>query len=88
MQAFDELTMPWVRVFLKSLATLQGEPETVALYFTQFAALLHKKLSLGFEGRSKEANLLMSKREKFAQVPDMYDYAQLWLCLQLLAAKR
>lgn len=43
---------------------------------------------MAYETRSAAQNVIMGKQEKYDLVPDLYDYAQLWLSLSLVAAKK
>lgn len=50
---------------------------------------MHKKLQPGYKTMSKELNVAMGAQvNKWALVPDMHDYTNLWLALQLVVAKR
>ena len=87
--SFDEMTIPWVTLLLKSLAQSKCSADIVIDHFTKIGGMFHKKLQAGFEKKTAIQNLsLGSKVNRYEQVPDLYDYAQLWLCLQLVAVKK
>jgi len=50
---------------------------------------LHKKLQEGFEKKTAAVNVMTGSRaNRMDFVPDITDYTQLWLSLQLLAARK
>ena len=50
---------------------------------------VHKKLRKAYENRSRETNIMQGAREsRFEEVPDLSEYSDLWLTVQLFAAKR
>jgi len=58
-------------------------------FFGAVASKLHKKLQEGFEKRTAAANVMAGSRaNRMDLVPDLTDYTQLWLSLQLLAARK
>ena len=57
------------------------------------SGLLHNKLKRGYTNKPQiasvlEGEALRPKGSDFDQVPDLTDYSDLWLSLQLFAAKR
>ena len=57
------------------------------------SALLHNKLKRGYTNKPQiasvlEGEALKSRGSDFDQIPDLTDYSDLWLSLQLFAAKR
>lgn len=85
---FDEMSLPWINLLLKSGATSDCDPDLIVDHFMKIAGPFHKKLAASYETRTSAQNALLGKQKKFELVPDLYDYAQLWLSLQLVAAKK
>ena len=66
-------------------------PTPVLNTLIQLSQPLHKKLRKGYDkGKISEeqGKLFESKAQLYGKVPDLTDYADLWLSLQLFAAKR
>lgn len=79
---FNDLNLSWVAILLKALSQSKCDADLAARHFVELTQLLHKKLQLGFEKKSAAQNVAAgSKSNRYEQVPDLYDYAQLWLCL-------
>ena len=95
-QSFKELDIPWSTILFKELGEFPTKDATpIVEALIEMSQPLHKKLKKGYVTQSQaqdmmksEGNLFESRDEIFAKVPDLTDYADLWLSLQLFAAKR
>ena len=93
---FEELSIPWAVILLKHLAQLPCEDRTLVLeHLILFSGELHNMLRKAYETKSaaqaimsKDGSFFESEQQMYERVPDLGDYQELWLFLQLFAAVR
>ena len=77
----DKLSMPWVTILLDSIARSPVDTQIVVDYFVRIAPLLHKKFQRSYQARTAQQNVGMNQASKYDLVPDLTDFAQMWLSL-------
>ena len=63
--SFDEMTIPWVTLLLKSLAQSKCSAYIVIDHFTKIGGMFHKKLQAGFEKKTAIQNLSLGSLGNF-----------------------
>jgi hypothetical protein len=87
-ECFDDLNISWSKMVLLEVAQ-KYDKHTVSTFFKGIASSFHRKLQPSYLTSSKEKNIIAGSRlNRFNAIPDMGDYCDIWLALQLVAAKR